>query len=146
VEIKDTEIITDILGGDKEKYALLMRKYNQRLYRISKGYLNDEAEIEDVMQDAYVKAYQNLPAFQNRAQFTTWLTRILINECLQRLRKKGRMDLIDTDEENNEIMNFTDKNNPENQSLHKELKGLLESAIAQLPEKYRAIFIMREIE
>jgi RNA polymerase sigma factor (sigma-70 family) len=146
VEIKDSKIIEDILKGDKQKYALLMRKYNQRLYRIGKGYLKDEAEIEDVMQEAYIKGYQSLSKFENRSEFATWITRILINECLQRLKKKTRATLIDNNEENNEIMNLTDKTNPEKESLNKELKRHLEETIAQLPEKYRSIFIMREIE
>jgi RNA polymerase sigma factor (sigma-70 family) len=146
VEIKDSKIIEDILNGDKQKYALLMRKYNQRLYRIGKGYLKDEAEIEDVMQEAYIKGYQSLSKFENRSEFATWITRILINECLQRLKKKTRATLIDNNEENNEIMNLTDKTNPEKESLNKELKRNLEETIAQLPEKYRSIFIMREIE
>jgi RNA polymerase sigma factor (sigma-70 family) len=146
VELKDSDIIRDILKGDKEKYALLMRKYNQRIYRICKGYLKDEDEIENVMQDTYVKAYQNLQAFENRSKFITWLTRIAINECLQNLRRNGKTDLMDTSEENNEIMKRTDNNDPEKQSLNRELKELLELAISQLPEKYRAVFIMREIE
>jgi RNA polymerase sigma factor (sigma-70 family) len=146
VEQKDSEIIDEILKGDKEKYALLMRKYNQRLYRICKGYLKDEDEIENVMQDTYVKAYLNLKKFENRSQFLTWLTRIGINECLQHLRKTGKINLMDTSEETNEIMNTPDNNDPEKQSMNKELKELLELAIANLPEKYRAVFIMREIE
>jgi len=122
VELKDSDIIRDILKGDKEKYALLMRKYNQRIYRICKGYLKDEDEIENVMQDTYVKAYQNLQAFENRSQFITWLTRIAINECLQNLRRNGKTDLMDTSEENNEIMKRTDNNDPEKQSLNREME------------------------
>jgi RNA polymerase sigma factor (sigma-70 family) len=146
VEIKDIDIIEDILKGNKEKYALLMRKYNQRLYRIAKGYLKDEAEIEDVMQEAYIKGYQNLSKFENRSQFATWMARILINECLQRLKQLKRVTLVTTNEENNDLMNFTDKKDPETESLNTELKTLLETTIAQLPDKYRSIFIMREIE
>src|SRR5688572_9249831 len=123
-----------------------MRKYNQRLYRIGKGYLNEEAEIEDIMQETYIKAYQNLSKFENRSEFSTWLSRILINECLQRVKKVKRVSLMDINEENKEAMNFTDKHNPETESLNKELKILLETNIAQLPEKYKAIFIMRELE
>ena len=84
MEVIETDIIKEILLGQKDQYALLMRKYNQRLYRICKGYLKDEAEIEDVMQETYIKAYQNLAKFENRSKFSSWLTRILINECLQR--------------------------------------------------------------
>jgi RNA polymerase sigma-70 factor (ECF subfamily) len=146
VEVKDNEIINEILNGDKEKYALLIRKYNQRLYRIGKGYFKDDSEVEDVMQEAYIKGYLNLSKFENRSQFSTWITRILINECLQRLKKVKRVTLIDENEENSKTMNFTDNTNPESESLFKELKRHLEMRIAMLPEKYRVIFIMREVE
>jgi RNA polymerase sigma factor (sigma-70 family) len=145
-EIADIKIIEDVMAGDKEKYALLMRKYNQRLYRISKAYLKDEMEIEDVMQEAYIKAYQNLRKFESRAQFSTWITRILINECLQRLRKTNKEARLENNEEEIITMNLTDKKNPETESLNKELKTLLEDNIALLPEKYRAVFMMREVE
>lgn len=145
MEVLEADIIDEILNGNKEKYVLLMKKYNQRLYRICRSYLKDEAEIEDVMQDAYIKAYQNLSSFQGRAQFSTWLTRILINECLMRLKKMKRISLVNNDEKS-EAMNFTDKKNPETESMNKELKNLLETAIDALPEKYRSIFVMREVE
>lgn len=145
MEYEDNDIINEILNGDKERYALLMRKYNQRLYRIGRGYLNDEAEIEDCMQEAYIKGYQNLVKFEKRSQFSTWITRILINECLQRLKKKQRVLTYDN-EETADLMNYTDKRNPETVSLNKELRSLLETTIDQLPEKYRTIFIMREVE
>jgi RNA polymerase sigma factor (sigma-70 family) len=146
VELTDIEIIEDILKGDKQKYALLMKKYNQRIYRICKGYLKDEAEIEDVMQDAYVKAYQNLGKFEHRSQFPTWLTKIAINESLQRSKKISRHQRLEVNEENKETMNLTDNQSPETKSLNKELKHLLEQNIEQLPEKYKVVFIMREVE
>jgi RNA polymerase sigma-70 factor (ECF subfamily) len=145
VDIDDQQIINDILNGDKGKYALLTRKYNQRLYRISKGYLKDESEIEDVMQDSYVKAFQSLSKFENKSQFSTWLTRILINECLQRLRKDKKEYAMDVNDDY-ETMKIMDHDNPEKRSLNKELKALLERAISNLPDKYRLIFLMREIE
>ena len=146
MEVIETDIIKEILLGQKDQYALLMRKYNQRLYRICKGYLKDEAEIEDVMQETYIKAYQNLAKFENRSKFSSWLTRILINECLQRLKKMKRETLLDNSEVQMKTMNLTDRRSPETESLNKELKGILETNIALLPEKYRAVFIMREVE
>jgi RNA polymerase sigma-70 factor (ECF subfamily) len=145
VEINEEELIKQILSGDKEKYAILMRKYNQRLYRVGKGYFKDDAEVEDLMQEAYIKGYLNLGKFEGRSQFSTWITRILVNECLQRIRKIKKLTL-NADDENNEYMNFTDKSNPEYESLNRELKLQLELNIGRLPEKYRVIFIMREVE
>jgi RNA polymerase sigma factor (sigma-70 family) len=146
VEKSDSEIIQQIIAGDKQQYTLLMRRYNQRLYRISKGYLDDETEIEDVMQETYVKAYQNLLKFEHRSTFVTWLTRILINECLQRIKTKKRMPGISEETKNFETMNYTDKKSPETEVMNTELRQLLETTIAGLPEKYRAVFMMREVE
>ncbi|MCW3103112.1 MAG: polymerase subunit sigma-24 [Bacteroidetes bacterium] len=145
-EITDEQVITEILAGEKDKYALLMRKYNQRLYRITKGYLHNEAEIEDTMQDTYVKAYQNLAKFEGRSQFGTWVTKILINECLQRVKKITRKDLYENNAENSITMNITDHQNPETNALNRELKQVLEQNIESLPEKYKVVFLMREVE
>jgi RNA polymerase sigma factor (sigma-70 family) len=143
----DEQIITEILGGKKERYALLIQKYNQRLYRISKGYIKDEAEIEDIMQDAYVKGFQNLVKFEGRSQFGTWITRILINECLQHVKKLNKKELFENSEENSVTMNnITDHQNPETKTLNKELKQVLEQKIEALPEKYKLVFLMREVE
>lgn len=144
--IKDTEIIEEVLRGNKEQYALLMRKYNQRLYRIGKGYLKEEAEIEDVMQEAYIKAFQNLGGFKNRSQFSTWLTRIFINECLQALKKKKRETHANTNEGEMKTINLSDRKDPETESMTRELNKILEASISRLPEKYRSVFIMREVE
>src|SRR5437868_12816253 len=82
----DEEIISRITSGEKELYATLIKKYNARLYRIAMAIVNDDTEAEDVMQAAYIKAYENLPRFAFRSAFSTWLTRIMVNECL--LKKK----------------------------------------------------------
>jgi RNA polymerase sigma-70 factor (ECF subfamily) len=146
LETTDEQIIAEVLNGNKDKYAQLMRKYNQRLYRICKGYIKDEEEIEDIMQEAYIKAFQNLVKFESRAQFGTWLTRILINECLQRLKKLNKKTSFEDKEENSVIMNITDHQNPELKTLNKELKNILEQKIESLPEKYKVVFLMREVE
>jgi len=86
--IADDEIIARVLNGEKNLYALLVRRYNQRFYRVGMGIINDDAEVEDVMQVAYIKAYENLSKFEFKSSFSTWLTRILINECLLRIRKR----------------------------------------------------------
>jgi RNA polymerase sigma factor (sigma-70 family) len=145
-ELTDSQVINEILNGNKEHYSILMRKYNQRLYRISKGYLKAEAEIEDVMQEAYIKGFQSLKKFEERSQFGTWITRILINECLQRLKKINKKALFELTEENPITMNITDNQNPETKALNKELKKVLEHNIELLPEKYRVVFMMREVE
>lgn len=138
----ESALISQVINGDKLKYELLIRKYNQRLYRVAKSILWNEEEVEDAMQEAYIKAYQQLSKFEKRSAFSTWLTRILINECLMKKRKLKRMAEEDLGSANQPLDTMT----PEKTTVNKELKGLLERAIAGLPEKYRLIFIMREVE
>ena len=137
---KDEEIIDQILRGKKELYEKLMRKYDQRLFRISMSIINDETEARDIMQNTYLNAYLKLPSLQNRSNFSTWITKILVNESLLRRKKqlKQRKELV------GKLTDETDT--PLKKLLNKELKILLEKAIADLPEKYKLVFVMREIE
>lgn len=146
--ISDHEIITRILNGEKNLYALIVRRYNQRLYRVAMSIINDDAEVEDVMQVAYINAYENLGKFAFKASFSTWLTRILINESLLRLKKRGKSINMNDDIMDKEIyqQHKIEVQTPVAKMLNSELKVALEEAIAQLPEKYRTVFIMREIE
>jgi RNA polymerase sigma factor (sigma-70 family) len=144
----DHDIITRILQGEKDLYGHIVRKYNERLYRVAMSIINDDAEVEDVMQVAYINAYEKLGMFAFRAGFSTWLTRILINESLLRLKIKGRSINMNDDKMDTEIyrQNINEVETPMAKMLNSELKIILEQAIRQLPEKYRAVFVMREIE
>lgn len=139
----DYEVISEILNGNKNRYEVLIRKYNQRLYRIAKGIITEDEQVEDAMQEAYVKAYNNLGKFEKRSSFSTWLTRILINECLMIKRQENKLFRLDDEREET---SFPDYLTPENISVNKELRTMLEYAISSLPEKYRVVFIMREVE
>ena len=146
--ISDHEIITRILQGEKNLYAVIVRRYNQRLYRIALSIINDDAEVEDIMQVAYINAWENLEKFAFKASFSTWLTRILINESLLRLKKRGKSINMNDDKMDKEIYQQHTKEvqTPVVKMINTELKLALEDAIRQLPEKYRTVFIMREIE
>lgn len=137
----DEELIARIQSGEKRLFESLIRKYNQRLYRIGMAVLADEAEAEDAMQTAYINAYEHLSQFERRSSFGTWLTRIMLNQCYEQKRKNKHLlsSLEQTD-------NFMDMKTPANELANKELSNLLEQAIAQLPEKYRLVFVLREIE
>ena len=144
-QIPDAAIISRVLGGEKNLYALLVRRYNERLYRVGMSIVNDDAEVEDAMQVAYLNAYENLGKFSFRSDFSTWLTRILINECFLILRKrKQSVSLNGTIMDNHH--QTIDPATPAAKVLNSELKKILEEAILQLPEKYRTVFIMREIQ
>ena len=144
--IADDEIITRVLNGEKNLYALLVQRYNQRLYRVGMAIINADAEVEDVMQVAYIKAYENLSKFEFKSSFSTWLTRILINECLLRIRKRKSLSNMNDDIFGNKIYQLGQVQTPLMKTLNSELKNILQDAIGRLPEKYRTVFIMREIE
>lgn len=148
--LTDEEIIRRILLGEKELYELLLQRYNQTIFRTIRSYLAEE-DVEDTMQDAYVKAYEKLNTFQFQSAFSTWLIKIAINEALQVIRKKKRSRIIrlhepPTDSESGNPATGVAPVNPEKKILHQEAMVLLETSISQLPEKYRIIYILREIE
>lgn len=141
--LKDEEIVDLILKGETTLYELLIRKFNLRLYRISMSIVNDGMEAEDVMQTAYINAYLQLANFQNKSSFGTWLTRIVINESLLYKKKQAKREqlIINSSEKDHQT-----ENNPLKELMNQELKTLLEKAVSDLPEKYRLVFVMREVE
>lgn len=150
--ISDSALIERILSGEKELYEILMRRNNQKLYRVIRSYFQNAADIEDIMQNAYLKAFEKLHQFNHQAQFSTWLIRIGINEALGALRKKGHTIGLPSHEdalsENKKILVMTDSSqlNPERKLIQQEAKALLEQAIDHLDEKYRTVYILKEIE
>ena len=145
----DEHVVERVLGGDTALYELLMRRHNQRVYRIARAILRDDAEAEDVMHDAYVRAYQNLADFEGRAKFITWLTRIALNEALARVRRRSRFQSIDSsDPSNGDLMNSatSSRRNPEQESYDRELSGVIEKAVLALPDEYRVVFMLRDVE
>ena len=140
--LSDDTLVARIVAGEKQLFEVFMKKYNTRLYRVSMSIIHDDDEAEDIMQAAYIKAYENLNRFEGRSNFLTWLTRIAINEGLMRLKKRKRHTTIDT--ETLELP--ADQAHPMGSMINEELKQILEKAIAQLPSKYRMVFMMREIE
>lgn len=148
-ELRDEEVVQRVLAGETALFEILMRRYNQRLYRISRSILQDEGEAEDVMQDAYVRAYEHLYQFAGKAAFSTWLTRIAIHEALARKRRRRRTEELDAIQEvRGDSMPFLKSSDPdpEAKAAQSHLRELLENAIEGLPEAYRIIVVMREVE
>lgn len=138
----DEELVLRIINGEKYLYEILIRKFNQQLYRISMSIVNDDQEAEDIMQITYLNAYRQLENFKHQSSFNTWLTRILINESL--LHKKRKLKQKQTLMEN--TYNDSHLETPLANLMNKELKSILEKAISVLPEKYRIVFVMREVQ
>ncbi|MBI1768237.1 MAG: sigma-70 family RNA polymerase sigma factor [Bacteroidetes bacterium] len=141
LRLSDEEIVQRVLKGEKHWFEQLIRKFNLRLYRIGMAIINDDQEVEDVMQTTYINAYLHLADFQQKSSFGTWLTRILINESLLFVKRRRKKNLTAID--NLEIAHHE---TPLNGLMNIELKTILEKSVADLPEKYRLVFVMREIE
>jgi len=146
--LTDEEVVERVKGGETALYEILMRRYNQRLYRAARAILKDEAEAEDVMQDAYVRAFQNLNQFEGRAPFSAWLLRIAVNEALGRKRGRDRNVSFEEGNENGEIsMSIVETGpDPEQNATRTELGHMLEEAVLSLPEAYRTVVMLRDVE
>ena len=151
--LSDMEIVARIRGGDGALFEILMRRHNQRVYRVVRAVVKDEADVEDVMQQAYINAFTHLHQFEERSQFSTWLIRIALHEAFSRRRKmrmpesavRIRFDLDDT---RGELMDTlrSPQADPERQAYAQELRRVLEAAVDTLPEGYRTVFMLRDIE
>jgi RNA polymerase sigma-70 factor (ECF subfamily) len=142
----DEQVITRVLAGDTALFEVLMRRYNQRLYRAARSILRDEHEAEDVMQQAYVNAYMHLGQFDGRSKFATWLTRIAVNEALARARRRGRYMTMDDGDSIQSQRPLDATPDPERLAIARELGVLLESAIDRLPDGTREVFVLRQLE
>ncbi len=147
-ELQDEVVVNRVLAGETALFEILMRRYNQRLYRVSRVILRDDGEAEDVMQDAYVRAYEHLNQFAGKAAFSTWLTRIAIHEALARKRRRGRVEELDALTADGDVMSILKSSapTPEANTAQAEARQLLEEAIDRLPENYRTVVVLREVE
>jgi RNA polymerase sigma-70 factor (ECF subfamily) len=143
--LPDEAIVARVLDGDTPLFEVLMRRHNQRVFRAARAILRDDREAEDVMQDAYVKAYTHLAQFDRRAQFSTWLTKIAVHEAIARARRQRRYEPMDAVAMENR-MPSTPPPDPERQAFGRELGRLIESAVDKLGDGYREVFMLRQVE
>lgn len=144
---EDDAIILRILDGDIQAFAELMRRYNQRLYRLCRSVLANDAEAEEAVQEAYLRAYQNLAQFEGRAKFSTWLTRIALHEALARRRRLARWVSLDGSEHQDRAVRIPARERgPECEAANEELSAALEQAIDALPPPYRTVVVLRLVE
>ncbi|MGH7439063.1 MAG: RNA polymerase sigma factor [Polyangiaceae bacterium] len=145
-ELSDEELVRRIVAGETQLFELVMRRHNQRIYRTARAILRDDGEAEDVMQDAYVRAYAHLSEFEGRAQFATWLTRIAVHEALARLRRSRRDRPVADPAEETHAMPTAARLSPEQQASDHEMRVALERAIDALPDDFRTVFVLRAVE
>jgi RNA polymerase sigma-70 factor (ECF subfamily) len=156
--LPDTELVQRINTGDKRAFKLLMRRYNQALYRTARSILKDDAEAEDALQEAYLLAYRGIDKFRGDAKLSTWLTRIVVNEAIARRRKthhRAEIICLDCDMEHDpdaDMANFAANaaditpDSPEGAAMRQDARRLLEAKIDDLPEAFRTVFVLRAIE
>ncbi len=144
---QDAEAVARVCAGDVAAFELLMRRYNQRLFRLARSVLRDENEAEDVVQETYLRAYEALPRFEGRAQFSTWISRIAFHEALARLRRRNRTELVDfADSERIDMHPHSTELPAEQLASAKELAALLTLAVDRLPIDLRTAFTLRLVE
>lgn len=156
--LEDVELLQGVRARDARSFELLMRRYNRRLFRVARSLLGQDAEAEDAVQEAYLSAYRAAASFEGQASVRTWLTRIVVNECMTRLRRQGRRQSIlhlvpmaDGDGADKEAAMALDtvagvNDSPERLAMRSQLRALLERRIDELPPDFRVVFIMRSVE
>lgn len=149
----EAELVRRAQAGDGEAFRAIMQRGNQRLFRIARGIVRDDGEAEDVLQEAYTRAFAAIGGFRGEAGVMTWLTRIVLNEARGRLRRRRPMAPLDQIEaaqmEGADIIPFPTAfggGSPEADAARAQIRGLIEHAVDDLPEAFRIVFMMRDIE
>jgi RNA polymerase sigma-70 factor (ECF subfamily) len=150
----DSDLVELVRSGHGVAFRAIMQRYNQRLYRVARGIVRDDTEAEDVLQEAYMRAFAALREFRGDSSLGTWLTRIVLNEAFGRMRRRRRTEELDVldraiqDGDTRVIMfpGAQSSSNPEAAAAREEVRRLLEHAIDDLPEPFRLVFVMRDVE
>ncbi|MFI4966087.1 MAG: RNA polymerase sigma factor [Caulobacterales bacterium] len=148
----EPELVGCARAGDREAFRAIMTRCNQRLFRVARAVVRDEAEAEDVLQEAYVRAFGAIANFRGEAGVATWLTRIVLNEAHGRLRRRKTtvdLDELEAAQESAQVLNFPGmarSDDPEADAARGQIRRILERAVDELPEPFRLVFILREVE
>jgi RNA polymerase sigma-70 factor (ECF subfamily) len=149
----DAQIAQAVAAGDEIAFEALMRRHNRTLYRVARAILRDDAEAEDVLQLAYLRAYQGIAGFRGQSKLSTWLTRIVANEALMRARQRGRESSVITlggmgseEGDPNPEQPGPAEERPDALAMRAQTRALIERRIDLLPEVFRTVFILRALE
>jgi RNA polymerase sigma-70 factor (ECF subfamily) len=145
-ERSESELIVDAIHKDEGAVREIIRRYNQRLYRLARGVLRDDNEAEDALQDAYLRAFSQLASFRGEAAFGTWLGRIVLNEALLRQRRRRTTIALVESPQVIPFPHASQSIDPERSLAQQEIRKLLERAIDRLPDNFRTVLIARAIE
>ncbi len=144
--LSDEEILIRVIAGEKFYYERIIRKYNPYLYKVGRSYNYSHEDTQDLMQDTFVDAYKNLSNFKKKSSFKTWIVRIMLNNCYHKSRKFSFIKETNQDLDENAKPMFNQSENNTDRIIHQhELKHVIEDALSRIPEKYRMVFSLREI-
>lgn len=145
-ELPEVELIDRILAGDTRLYELIVRRFNPYLYKIGRSYNYNHEDTQDLMQDSFVDAFKGLDTFEGRAQFKSWIMRIMLNNCYRRREKWSFKNekIMEIDDASHPMFNHS---NPDSHTIlqRRELRHVIEDALSRLPLEYRVVFSLREI-
>jgi len=145
-KLSEEEVIQRVVAGEKLLYEIIIRRYNPYLYKVGRSYNYNHEDTEDLMQDTFVMAYQNLANFEGRSLFKTWLIRIMLNNCYHRQRKMSYKNEFSAEIRENSTPMFTGDSDDTGKVVgNNELKKVIETALTKIPYKYRMVFSLREI-
>ena len=144
--LSDSAVIARVRNGEHWCFEILMRRHNRRVFRATRAILKRDDEAEDVMQEAYVRAYEHLADFRGDASFATWITRIAIHEALARKRREQRFAVLEIAAPERPMMSADSPRSPEQEVNDQQLRAVLERAIDALPEDFRIVFVLRAVE
>jgi RNA polymerase sigma-70 factor (ECF subfamily) len=148
---QDRAMAIRVTAGDAGAFESLMRQYNRRLYRLARATLRDRTEAEDVLQDAYIRAYQSIGSFRGDASLGTWLSRLVLNECFARMRRTVRRENVvpmvsGSRHAESTRMIIDESDSPDREAGRVQMRELLERKVDALPEDFRTVFVLRSVE
>lgn len=145
--ISDAALACSIVAGEPGAFERLMRQYNRRLFRVARSILRDDAEAEDALQEGYIKAHRAMAGFRGDARLSTWLTRIIVNQALERRRRRPEEAAEQAGGDPVAETRFgATSETPETLAMRRDLQRLIEHAIDDLPDNYRSVFMLRAVE
>ena len=146
----DRALVRRVLDGDRSAFERVMRRHNRRLYRLARATLNNDAEAEDALQEAYLRAFLSMAQFKGDSALSTWLARVLLNECFGRLRRDTRrqniIPIANTIRDEVESIPNTETDGPDEVMIRVQMRELIEQKLDQLPMAFRTVFVLRSVE
>ncbi len=147
----ESSLVRRVVNGDHAAFEQLMRTHNRRLYRLARASLRDDAEAKDALQDAYLCAYRSMAQFRGEAALSTWLSRLVLNECLGRHRRSTRrqnvIPIVSSESNPDAVARVADPLElPDKAFGRAQMRAVLERKVNELPENYRVVFVLRSVE